>query len=268
MNDERPFVVCLCPTYNRLPGLVENSVACFLAQTYPAERRRLVVLDDSGRRPNQLGGDGWAVISTQKRLPNLGLKYNAMVALAPDADVYVVWEDDDVYLPWHIEAHVHAIQEADWSMASAHWTDYPGHLVQQVRPFHAAVAFQREIFDKTQGWPDGGRPDFDLEFLSRLKAAGARGDPFPQYNPSYVFRWGSTGNPHGEASARSPTDEGWYDRFARRQDRMTGSKVPGEIVPRLDDSTRQIFRLLVNAQPPRKPDRKHLIEQSITDSMT
>ena len=54
MPNELPFVSCLCPTYRR-PKLLENSIACFLAQDYPADRRELIVLDDAGELENQTG---------------------------------------------------------------------------------------------------------------------------------------------------------------------------------------------------------------------
>ena len=63
MSSELPLVSCLCPTYRR-PQLLENSIACFLAQNYPADRRELVVLDDAGELQSQTG-EGWTLVRTR-----------------------------------------------------------------------------------------------------------------------------------------------------------------------------------------------------------
>ena len=80
MSSELPFVSCLCPTYRR-PKLLENSIACFLAQDYPAHRRELIVLDDAGEFQNQTGA-GWEIISIPRRFRSLPEKFNALAGLA------------------------------------------------------------------------------------------------------------------------------------------------------------------------------------------
>ena len=284
-----PFVACLCPTYNRLPGLVENSIACFRAQTYPADRRRLIVLDDSGKRPPQRG-DGWQVIATPTRYPSLAAKYNAMAALAIDdgAEVLVVWEDDDIYLPWHIDSHVRTLWDSQWSLSLAQWSLYPGYLIQEVKEgpsktayaWHGAMAFTREAFEQTGGWPETGEGTFDQQFVARMRGYSPRGDPAadctfyrgwsdsddgPKFNvhtgsgdtskvtpvpldltrrylePGYVYRWGSTGNHHGESFMRSPDDHTWYESFAVAQNKLVGSTVHGPIVPKLDSETERVL---------------------------
>lgn len=51
----KPLVTCVCPTYKR-PQLLQNALACFLAQEY--ERKHLVILDDAGQFCEQ-SGDDW-----------------------------------------------------------------------------------------------------------------------------------------------------------------------------------------------------------------
>ena len=77
MSNELPMVSCLCPTYRR-PKLLENSIACFLAQDYPADRRELIVLDDAGELQNQTG-DGWQVSSIQRRFRSLPEKFDDLI---------------------------------------------------------------------------------------------------------------------------------------------------------------------------------------------
>ena len=105
-NMVQPFVSCLCPTYHR-PKLLANAVACFLAQDYPAERRELIIVDDAQEFAPQIG-QGWQLVSLSRRFQSLPEKYNALAGLA-EGEVFVVWEDDDIYLPHHISAHVNAL---------------------------------------------------------------------------------------------------------------------------------------------------------------
>ncbi|HUT14422.1 MAG TPA: hypothetical protein VMY42_28310, partial [Thermoguttaceae bacterium] len=50
-------------------------------------------------------GPGWWLLSLGKRFRTLGEKPNACAALASaDVDAFAVWDDDDICLPWHLEA--------------------------------------------------------------------------------------------------------------------------------------------------------------------
>jgi len=68
---------------NRIP-LLANSIACFEAQDYPADRRRLFILDDAGELAPQLGAN-WSIATTRTRYPSLRAKYNALVDLVDAA---------------------------------------------------------------------------------------------------------------------------------------------------------------------------------------
>jgi glycosyltransferase involved in cell wall biosynthesis len=48
--DKLPFVSCICLTYNRAPNhlhLIGEAVESYLRQTYPADRRQLLILNDT-----------------------------------------------------------------------------------------------------------------------------------------------------------------------------------------------------------------------------
>lgn len=206
-----PFVSCLCPTYLR-PSLLENSIACFLAQDYPANRRELVILDDAGQiAPQQ--GEGWEVISVARRFRSLPEKFNALAGLAR-GNVLFVWEDDDIYLPWHITAHVEALAQGGFSKPSRVLSLYTGTLQEEdaTGRFHASIAFTREAFDAAGGWPLTKRGDFDQQFLARLSQTSVTVDPCRTHPSSYIFRWGSTGAYHGQGLMHGPGDDEWYFR--------------------------------------------------------
>ena len=237
-----PLLVAICPTYKRR-RLVENAIACFLAQDYPSDRRRLLVLDDFGDLGN-VDHDTWSVVSQSERLPSLPSKYSALAEIActrwPAADALVIWEDDDVYLPGHLQAHARALASARWSKPSRVLSTYGGtvHEEPAAGRFFASLAVSVELFRAVGGFVDTGRGDFDQQFLARLEGyAGPPGDPTADAPPTYVFRWQETGEPHGEHFMTGPDDETWYDR--------AGAAAPapqpgGRLVPALDRHTRHL----------------------------
>ena len=226
MSSELPFVSCLCPTYRR-PTLLENSIACFMAQDYPADLRELIVLDDAGELENQTG-EGWQIISIPRRFRSLPEKFNALAGLAR-GEILVVWEDDDIYLPHHISSHVAAMEGHLWSKPSKVLSDYTGEIREEdaTGRFHASIAMTRQAFDECGGWPLTMRGDFDQQLIARLTAVGPSADPCSVAEPAYVFRWGSTDAYHGQAFMRGPEDEEWYGRVLSRDSTEPQALSPG-----------------------------------------
>ena len=221
-----PFVTCLCPTYQR-PRLLENAIACFCEQEYPANRRALVILDDAGQiRPQH--GNGWELHSRSERFASLPDKYNALAALAdPATDLFAIWEDDDIYLPHHLSAHAAALSRRTgtpqrplplWSKPSRVLSLYTGKPEQENASgrFFASIAVTRELWRHVGGIPNTRRADFDQQFMAALlRANGPAADPLdfsPQRTPGYCFRWASTDAYHGQALMQSPEDVTWYER--------------------------------------------------------
>jgi cellulose synthase/poly-beta-1,6-N-acetylglucosamine synthase-like glycosyltransferase len=237
MSSKQPYVSCLCPTYRR-PKLLANSIACFLAQDYPADRRELIVLDDAGELENQTG-DGWQIISIPRRFRSLPEKFNALAGLAL-GEILVVWEDDDIYLPHHISSHVTAMEGHLWSKPSKVLSDYTGEIREEdaTGRFHASLAMTRLAFEQVDGWPLTLRGDFDQQLLARLTAVGPSADPSAALGSAYVFRWGSTGMYHGQAMMRGPEDECWYEKVPKPS--PFGNRV--SVVPEFDKETRILFK--------------------------
>lgn len=94
-----PFVVCICPTYNRRKFL-NNLLYMFEYQTYPAERLHLLVLDDSETSNYDIfeGKNNVSYIYNEKKIP-LGKKRNMLneMALQKNAEYIVCLDDDDYY---------------------------------------------------------------------------------------------------------------------------------------------------------------------------
>ena len=153
---ELPFIVALCPTYRR-PECLANSLWLWGQQTYPADRCSLIMFDDGGSFHNQNNGqwdisvpgwqwkDSWKLVASSWRLPSITDKYNHLAFLAPqETDAFLIWEDDDIYLPGYVEAHAKVLAEHEYSKAAQVMSDYPGYLIieEAAGRFFSSIGFQ------------------------------------------------------------------------------------------------------------------------------
>lgn len=248
---EWPKVAVLCPSYRR-PRLLANTIAQFQAQDYPAEHRRLIILEDSGTLKSQ-SGDGWELVSEADRYPSLSAKYQKLMELAADADVIVIMEDDDLYLPWHISAHVAALRNAQWSKPTKIWSLYNTSTPFQENSagrFHASIAARRNFVANLGGWADVMTANFDQVLMGKLQWAAKPADPL-EVNPSpgYVFRWASTGVPHSQGFMKTPQDTSWWDEYAKAM-AARPDDAPSVLTPALDAETEGVFRGFFALSPP------------------
>lgn len=237
-------VVALCPSFRR-PKLAGNAAACFLAQDYPGPRK-LLIWEDGGALL-ALQGDLVEVI-TSARFPDLGSKYNALAERAIrrySADVLAVWEDDDIYLPWYLSAHVAALEGTGrmWSKPSRVLSLYTGRLEEEPAAgrFHASIALRREAWEEVR-WPTSGRADFDQEFMALLgRRFGPPADPLDIHPvPGYVFRFASTGSWHAQHFMKGPADTSWYRTLESHLERCE----PSSLAIALDGETAEIYSML------------------------
>ncbi|MCY2987862.1 MAG: glycosyltransferase family A protein [Planctomycetota bacterium] len=251
-------IACLCPTYGR-PQLVRNSLACFLQQHYPEEQRRLFILDDGDQIASQ-SGTCWQVFSTPNRYPSMSAKYAELLRLADawGADAYAVWDDDDLYFPWHLSA-------AAWAMSDGHKWSYPQWVMSdgggQLQPektggnLHGSIVISKDLMREVGGWPDTHRADFDLQMIGNLLKTAEPGRPDYEFAPSYMFRWASTGSRHYQNYVRSPEDVTTYARVQKMSDERVSL-----LQPEMDDHAKLVWsNVLPHIQGLRcvMPFRKH-----------
>lgn len=244
-----PFVTCLCPTFRR-PKTLQNAIACFLEQDYPAQLRRLLICDDDAAYESRsyISAKGmYNVVSYVGAFESLPAKYNAMTAFA-DGEVFAVWEDDEIYLPHHISAHVQTIDPSvpTLSKMSKIYSTYGRKFNTEdaTGRFHASLVFSRSALELVGGWPDTKRADFDQEFIQSFirHPQVTVVDPLAVgHKPSYVFRWESSEHYHGQSFMRSPEDETWYARGHKEIPKP--KDCPRTLEPLFDEETIRIYKM-------------------------
>ena len=102
-----PAITSLCPTYGRFERL-RDAVACFLLQDYPGEKH-LLILNDAPEPVLSRARGAVHVINAAECWPTLGHKRQALLDLAW-TPLVAHWDDDDLYLPWHLKDAVSALR--------------------------------------------------------------------------------------------------------------------------------------------------------------
>jgi len=237
-----------CITYLR-PKKLAQMLYCFEQQTHAD--RELVILDDAGQYAD-CEGDRWRLVSRDKRWPTLGEKRNAATALlGSDCDAVAVWDDDDLYLPWALEATARALENAAWSVPSLvlHPTPVDPIMLRsrslQITPikhvlfqhetgglFHGQWAYRREAFDRVGGYPahDNGE---DQKLAARFHRAGIKmADPCRMgCRPFYLFPWEYNWC-HGEPSHISGAGpNGYNERGALKADTPNRFALTSDVPP-------------------------------------
>lgn len=184
----RPFVSCVTPTYNRskfLPYLIYQ----FNYQTYPADKRELLILDDSPENNEEmvqkLNIHGNIKYTYLKDKLDLGKKRNMLNKMAT-GDIIVAFDDDDFYPP---EKITHLVTQMNKKKATicgstilhVWFTDTD--KIMQFGPYsgsHATngtIAYRKEYL-KNHKYNDEAKMAEEKVFLDEFKGNLLQIDPF------------------------------------------------------------------------------------------
>ncbi len=165
-----PLVSCIMPTYGR-PAFVNEAVAMFLAQDYPA--RELIVLNDCPGQTYRGDLPRVRVINMLRRYRTLGEKRNAAIEMAR-GEIIAVWDDDDVHLPWRLSWSVREMRRHGTPFYRpaefwAYWGESALHNNQSVPGWvnHGTTTFAKSLWQRAGEYP---AMDFreDSEFFAQI----------------------------------------------------------------------------------------------------
>jgi hypothetical protein len=140
---------------------------------------------------------GLRVENWRSRFETLGHKRQALLEAAQTALV-AHWDDDDLYLPWHLSQCVSALQEHPGAACvkprSAWWGVGPRENIRLRGPCHNIFEGQM-VFRALRALDVGGYPPKHSGQARDLLRAFKRGGYLHTWNPeprdlSYVYRWG------------------------------------------------------------------------------
>jgi hypothetical protein len=271
--DKLPFVSCICLTYNRAPNhlhLVGEAVESYLRQTYPADRRQLLILNDTPGQELEVRGHGSHylppgdqtagvhILNLPWRFRTLGEKYLAAMGLA-QGDILMWWDDDDISLPWRIERSVARLTTSppsEYYNPGGYWYLSKGGELEYkhaMGPCFNCSAFTREGYEKGLVVEFGMHLDWVLDQSFSKKLRRAPMPPLVGVPPSatslpaewsYIYRWGVSPE-HVSSFGRNTEDEPMPRRGYKARGRSPVVRGQFQITPHWkQDYSRRVVDIL------------------------
>lgn len=192
-------IACLLGTYGRY-DLVCESLACFLSQTAVGDATLLIY----NQHPTPMTFEHPRVTVVNEAAPPMAQRYirHRMVELSdPSIELVHFWDDDDLYLPWHIEDTLASVgSAAAWKPATS-WTSYYNTAFERgANTFEGSWTMRRRFVIETpiDGHPAyTDHPAYREAQVERQLATTEFGD-----RTSYIYRW-SNGAEHLSAHLSS-----------------------------------------------------------------
>lgn len=198
-----PLVCCVMCTYGRFET-VRQSLTMFLAQDYV--NKKLVIFNTSDvplTLDQDLLDEGSIRVINQtaqsdgKPFSCLGDVRNAALEHA-EGDLYACWDDDDLFLPWHLSQAVSRYLQADkvaWKPNVSYWSPDGGHSFQGLMGNSMEASFvvsmnhmKKYAFSTNQS----GAEHVQGGWLDHADYAAESVSPFE----SYGYIWGDERSPH------------------------------------------------------------------------
>jgi hypothetical protein len=216
---------CLMGTYGRYTVACE-SLACFLQQSVPAT---LLIYN---QHPEALTFDHPRVRVVNETPPVGSLRHirKRMHDLAdPSADLIHWWDDDDLYLPWHLEDCLkHIGTNVAWKPASSWMAEGGGRFSRHVNTFEGSWVFRA---DYLKAAPLDTHPDFtDHPVIRQTQEAGLLATTELDGRTSYIYRW-DTQIQHVSAYGGSGNEATQQTNINRWRERSNDVRPGGRLIP-------------------------------------
>jgi len=191
-------VSCICNTYGRREPLNE-AVESFLRQDYEG-KKELVILNDRPEVEYIFDHPEVKIINFPERFETLGVKNNYCISKASH-DWIILWDDDDIVLPWGIRTQMEVVAQEGISFFGARgYFVLRGYMHKgyrkrreyttkyQVCSGHhpAHYGFDKDLWVEVIGYPDR-EPWEDSYFFKKIQDAGFYGPGHALQPEQYYF---------------------------------------------------------------------------------
>jgi hypothetical protein len=185
----------VCTTYRRF-YCIKRIVAQYQAQTYP--NKELIIFNTDEEYPIKLGFDDDTIKIINNHIDYVtGNPYENRGQICRDAvthttgEYFLLADDDDVYLPWHIQQAVDGIEESEadaWKPEQSLFAT-PNKIELCMNTLEASVIVKMNRIKEI-----GFRTDLTgyegLSWYTKLRDEHQLDEHNKKYLPSYVFNWG------------------------------------------------------------------------------
>jgi glycosyltransferase involved in cell wall biosynthesis len=205
----------VCTTYRRF-RCVQRIVAQYEAQTYKNKELIIFNTDEEFPYTSELEDESIIIINngtdyvTGRPYENRGQICRDAVTHA-SGDYFMLADDDDIYLPWHMQQAVDGIENNGkdaWKPAASFFAA-PGRVEMCQNTLEASVIVRMERIREI-----GFRSDLTgyegLSWYTKLRDEGNLDENNRQYVPSYCFNWS---DPHEVAGHKQSGDINNPDNF-------------------------------------------------------
>jgi hypothetical protein len=228
LGDSAMKVDCLMGTYGRY-ALACEALSCFLQQTLISDATLLIY--------NQHPTDHWRFDHPRVRIvnepaPEGGLRHiraRMHELVDPAADLIHWWDDDDLYLPWHLEDCVrHVGTHAAWKPESSWMSVGNVEFSRHSNTFEGSWVFRA---DHLKSSPIDTHPEYtDHPIIFQTLESGALATTELGGRTSYIYRWG-TGTEHLSGYGGNSDAAGQRERIRMWRSRSNDVSPDGVLVP-------------------------------------
>lgn len=232
----------VCTTYRRF-YCVKRIVAQYQAQTYP--NKELIIFNTDMEYLYQLGIEDESIIIVNNETDYLtGKPYENRGQICRDAvthatgDYFMLADDDDIYLPYHIEQAVNGIEsngKDSWKPQKSMFANQAGvHLVMNTMEASVIVKMNRirEI---------GFRSDLTgyegLSWYTQLRDENQLDEHNIEYIPSYCFNWS---DPSDVAGHKQSGDINNLDNFENHK-KASKDFANSKLVPISEEELKNVY---------------------------
>jgi glycosyltransferase involved in cell wall biosynthesis len=204
----------VCTTYRRFT-CVERIIAQFYAQTYP--NKELIIFNTDMKHQLSLGFDAEDIILVNNDTDYVtGKSYENRGQICRDAvthatgDYFMLADDDDIYLPWHIQQAVDKIEEVGkdaWKPEQSFFAT-PDKVMLVKNTLEASVIVKMDRIRQI-GFRMGLTGYEGLSWYTQLRDERQLDENYRHYVPSYCFNWSDPAHIAGHKQSgniNSPTN--------------------------------------------------------------